>query len=77
MSAIKTVSYQGMTPKELRELHKQWKRGKGRYRCELGHDGCGATNEITQDGQAPCARELLHEMAWRGLIDTNDAEVES
>lgn len=66
------VSYEGVTPKELRVLFKQWQRGKGRFRCELGHEGCGATTEASQDGVAPCGRELVHELAWRGLIDTTE-----
>lgn len=66
------VSYDGLTAKELRVLVRQWKKAKGQFRCELGHDGCGATTEPSLDGQAACARELLHELAWRGLIDVDE-----
>lgn len=71
------VSYYGLTAKELKVLLRQWQKAKGEYRCELGHNHCGATTEQSQDGQAPCAREILHELAWRGLIDVDQAEVEA
>lgn len=60
-----TVSYSGLTWKELKALHKQWVRNRVGIRCELGHDGCGCSEEQTQDGKAPCHAEVMIEARWR------------
>ncbi len=69
------VSYDGVPAKELKQLVRQFQKAKEPVRCELGHERCGATSEPSQDGQAPCARELLIELAWRGLIPTEEINV--
>ena len=60
-----TVSYSGLTWKEIKALHKQWVRAKARVRCELGHVDCGCSDELSQDGQAVCHAELMIEARWR------------
>lgn len=60
-----TVSYAGLTWKELRALHKQWMRNATGIKCELGHAACGCSTEASQDGHAPCVQEVVKEFRWR------------
>lgn len=70
------VSYGSMDQRELRVLYKQWVRGRGKLvTCEAGHEGCGCSTEDALNGQAPCGREVLHELAWRGLIVADEVAV--
>lgn len=68
-------SYEGLTFKELKALHKQWLRAKVRVRCEMGHQECGCSSESTQDGLAPCHEEVVNEFRWRNAaVETVEAE---
>lgn len=63
---MSSPSYSGLATKELWALHRVWQKGKALVvRCEDGHDECGCSVEVTQDGKAPCHREVERELIWR------------
>lgn len=60
------ASYSDLRSGELWKLHRQWQKGKQNVvKCEDGHDLCGCSVEQSQDGKAPCHREVERELVWR------------